>query len=163
MITANRRYPPLALLSKPPPDLKSSSNTVSQLTHPSDTDAAALASPTGAKGIGIPATPGHWQFGVTDASAYEDGYNSEGQPAPWEGPDIIDPNNLMLFEDPLQVGFPPFPPLEPIVKNVVQNLLGVPHMLKLKVEEMKKELKNRGLLITWNKKELQQRLEAVVV
>ena len=36
-------------------------------------------------------------------------------------------------------------------------------MLKLKVEEMKKELKNRGLLITWNKKELQQRLEAVVV
>ena len=66
----------------------------------------------------------------------------KGQPAPWEVTDIIYPNYLMSFEDHFLVDFTPFLPLEPIFKNVTQIFLGIPHMLKLKFEDMRKELNN---------------------
>ena len=65
--------------------------------------------------MGILRTPKHLQLGVTDDIAYEDSYNYERQLYPWEGTNIIGPNNLMFFEDTLLVGFPPFTLVDPIV------------------------------------------------
>ena len=134
--------PPNGTTLEYPPDLKSPSDTASQVTHPSDTAVDAPSSPIGAKDIGIPDMPEQRQFVINDASTFEEGYNSEGQIAPWEGPDLLYPNNLLLFEDHFLVGFPPFSLVRPIFENISQNLHWVPQMLKPKVENIKKELKN---------------------
>ena len=61
------------------------------------------------------------------------------------------------------MGFPSFTPVQTIFKNVAQNLRGVPHMLKLKVDELNNELKKSGLPIKGNKKKIHQLFEAEMI
>ena len=122
--------------------------------HFSDTVSADLTLPIGAKDMEILETPEHCKFFVANDSAYEDGHNSERQPFPWDDLDLIDPNNFMLSDDYLLASFPPFPPMDPIVKNVTHNFLCVPQILKLNIEELKKQLNKHVLSIKGNNKDI---------
>ena len=63
-------------------------------------------------------------------SAYEYGYDSEGQSSTCVIPDLVKPNGLVLFENPLLVVFLPFPPLDPIFENFAQKFMGATRMPK---------------------------------
>ena len=120
---------------------------------------AALSSPIGATDLGLPRTPESLVIKPVDEAAIDEGYDSEGLRAPWEEAEVLDLDGPELDEAPLPVGLPPLPPVVGTPQNVAEKSLMVEEVEKLKVTELKTELKRRGMSTSGKKEQLQVRLK----
>ena len=139
--------------------LKSPSDTISQLSQASTGGLAQLSSPIGLKDIGSPETPQARLVKAIDETAFENGYDSEGQRGPWEESQGIEFDDLELNEDDLPIGSPPSWVAVPSPENVAQKLCTVEDVLQMKVIELKTEIKLRGLSANGKKDALVARLK----
>ena len=138
--------------------VNSPSDTISQLSQGSSRVGASLSSPLKAQDIGVPKTPPQRLVSSVDDALFLEGYDSDGLRAPWEeveGLDIDDPN---LDEEPLGIGSPHVSPPEADRQNVAENFTPPEDVCKMKVAELKTELKRRGCSVTGKKDELVERL-----
>ena len=96
---------------------------VSTLSKPSSHPGTPGTSKLTTNDIGLPVTPEGRVVKPIDEAAIDEGYDSEGLPAPWEGigEEIFDgPEEV---EAPLPIGQDTVPPAEAIAKNVAQKIL----------------------------------------
>ena len=85
---------------------KSPSDNISQLSQTSASGLASFSSPIGAKDIGVPRTPEVRVVRPTDESAIDQGYDSDGLRAPWEGSKELNFDGPEVEEQPLPCGPP---------------------------------------------------------
>ena len=100
---------------------KSPSDTISQLSQVSAGANPSFSSPLRATDIGVPRTPEVRVIRQTDEAANDDGYDSEGLRAPWEGCQELDFDGAEAMEESLPVGPPPSLPPLPSPENFAQN------------------------------------------
>ena len=126
---------------------KSSFDSISQLSPPSAVGGDSFSSPIGTKDIGQPRTPEGRVLVAIDEDAIDQGYDSDGQGAPWVGINediLVGPE---VEEDPLPIGPRPSSPVVPSPEIVAKKVPTIDEVVKMKVVDLKTELKKRGLCI----------------
>ena len=139
--------------------VKSPSDTISQLSQPSGGGRASLSSPLGAKDIGIPKTPPQRHISSVDEALFDLGYDSDGLRPPWHDTEALDFDGPDLREEPLRFGPAPVLPPEPDRQNVAEKNITDDDVAKMAVSALKTELKNRGISVKGKKEELKIRLK----
>ena len=143
--------PPAVNIVEVSNQLRSPSDTVSQLSQPSTSLVAAISSPLGAKDVGQPMTPEGRLIKPIDETAIDQGYDSDGLRAPWEGAEEVSLDDPELEESPLPFGSSASLPREPSPENVAEKSITMDEVMKMKVPELREELKKRGLSTKGNK------------
>ncbi len=116
----------------------------------------------------MPETPEHRVLTSTDIELAEDGYDTDGQPAPWDSNEIECGNDLIAEESPLPDEMPVGSNEEAVGGNpnptvtVEVSMLSIEDMMKMKVLELRDELKKRRLNTHGNKAELQGRMKGAI-
>ena len=87
--------------------VRSPSDTISQLSQASVGGLASLSSPIGAKDIGLPKSPQRRVIEPVDENAIDKGYDSDGLRAPWEDGEDLNFDGPDAQEEPLPFGSPP--------------------------------------------------------
>ena len=96
---------------------RSSSDTISQLSQSSTGVIPLVSSPITGEDIGVLRTPEVRVVAPIDNEAIEEGYDSDGLRAPWEGVDEVDGDGSDLQEESLPIGAPPLSPEGPLQQN----------------------------------------------
>ena len=149
--------------------LQSPSDNISQLTTPTRSHAPSLSSPLRPIDIGVPPTPPENTLIPVDAVACEEGFDSDGEQAPWLAAPLPDFNDPTLEEDelPLEVDEETtlFMSVEAAIfsqPDTVTPTLTQVEIERMKVGELKVELSKRGLPVRGLKKALVERLQKAV-
>ena len=137
---------------------KSSTDTVSNLTEASSGGVVQFSSPIREADVGQPLTPEGRLILPIDEEAIDQGYDSDGCRAPWEGKDEEILNAVELEEDPLPTAPPPSLPLEVTPEIFAEKMCTPEEVKSMKVNEVKTELKKRGLSIKGKKNKIVKRL-----
>ena len=140
----NEDVPPSVSVVECANTLKSPSDTISQLSQASSGARGSFSSPLKAADIGVPRTPEIRVIKPINDEANDHGYDSDGQRAPWEEGIELDFNGPEVEEDHLPVEAPSVTPEVPLAKNFEETLT-TEEVQKLKVNELKRELKKRGM------------------
>ena len=157
--------PPLPPLPPPVTDIQqlgSPSDTVSHLTQQSVAETATFSSPLKASDIGVPESPAQRVVLPVNEDAYEEGYDSDCLRPPWEEADGLDFDVRQAEEAPLPSGSPPVIPEVNQDENVAEKIIGPDEVGKMKVPELREELKKRGLSFKGNKTDLVSRLNKAI-
>ena len=93
----------------------------SQLSDPSSSGVSALKSHLKPNDVGIPTTPEGRAMVPIDERAIDDGYDSDGQRAPWEEGKSTNLDGPEEEEEPLPFGPGASLSVEPIAKNVAEK------------------------------------------
>ena len=137
-------------------------NTIIDVPVPLEVGLDALSSPITEKDMGIPMSPDERQVVVVDDALYDEGYDSDGEPPPWEGVDLIENEIVGAEEECLPDSATPIPAIAAPPENVAQFSLTVDEMMKMKVGELQDALQKRGLSRKGQKKVLQERLKDAI-
>ena len=154
--------PPLPPL--PPPldeiqDFNSPSDTISHLSQSLGSARSVFSSPLKPIDIGVPKTPEQRNVIPVNEDAYEDGYDSDGLPPPWSEDHSALFDEREANEASLPVGPVPNTPRVNQDENVAENIITEAEIEKMVVNELKEELKKRGLPVRGKKEELIIRLK----
>ena len=139
--------------------VRSPSDTISQLSQASFGGVASLSSPIGAKDIGLPKSPQRRVIKPIDETAIDKGYDSDGLRPPWEDGEELNFDGPDVQEEPLPFGSPPSSPRVTSPQNVAEKMCTMEEAEKMKVEELKVELRKRGLPVAGKKIVLLERLK----
>ena len=141
---------------------------ISTITEPSNIDHSSSSSNAAAVSTGIPKTPERRQLDTDNIRDGEDGYDSDGQPAPWvsiqedvEGFEVAEEEVLPEGEDDIDDsdGVESTPnPTNMSNENEV-SMISMEALMAMKVLELREELKKRGLNVHGKKEELRNRLK----
>ena len=142
--------------------LKSPSDTISQLSQASSGARGSFSSPLRAADIGVPRTPEIRVIKHTNEEANENGYDSDGLRAPWEEGIELDFDGPEVQEAPLPIEPPPVLPEVHLPKIIAEKNLTPDEVMKMKVIEIKSELKKRGLSCIGLKEVLIARLNEAI-
>jgi hypothetical protein len=147
------------------------SPAISALTDPSVAAASTSTAQIQSISTGIPKTPERRQILVQNINEGEEGYDSDGQPAPW----VDNEEEVEGFEVAIEVTVPdkednevghggdgPSPNPTNTSLPVSTNVLSIEDMMKLKVLELRSELKRRNLSVFGKKGELRNRLRDAI-
>ena len=140
----------------------SSWGDVSQLSHPSSSAVPTLTSPLKASDTGVPTTPEGRVIQAINEDQIDQGYDSDGQRPPWEGCEGVIFDGPEEEEEPLPLEAEPSLPEGGIAESFAENTITIEEVLKMKVSELKSELKNRGLDTKGKKPELVSRLKEAI-
>ena len=140
-------------------DDQSPPDSVSKLSEPSLGEMPSLSSPIGAKDLGLPVTPESRVLKPLDEGAMEEGYDSEGLRGPWEEGEVVDFDGPELQESPLPTGASPFLPVVPPQEFSVEKINTTENMHKMKVTDLKSELKKRGLSTNGKKRRINGKIK----
>ncbi len=133
-------------------------DNVSQLSMPSIGAHASLSSPLRAKDHRVPSTPEGRLLKPIDEKAIDEGYDSDRLRAPWEETDPLDAEGPEQEEASLPFGSSSLVSLETPAENDAEKILSLDELRKLRVPELKNQLKSRGVYCIGKKEELIVRL-----
>ena len=128
--------------------VRSPSDTISQLSQASVGGLASLYLPIGAKDIGLPKSPQRRMIEPVDENAIDKGYDANGLRAFWEDGEELKFDGPDVQEEPLPFGSPPSSPREPSPQIDAEKMCTMEEAEKIKVEELKVKLKKRGLPVS---------------
>ena len=142
---------------------QTSPSAISQLTGPSTVDLNAATSPIGPQDTGIPPTPTRHVFNFVNDDLIDQGYDSDGQQAPWHNNEVEDYTEGNLKEsngsnDNEDDSPPPADNPNPNPTIFTREI-----MMKMNVHHLKDECKKRGLSVRGKKIELQERLNGALI
>ena len=160
--TGGLTSPPLNSTDEPSTPGPTPTNTTIEVPVPSDAGLDALSSPITEKDVGIPQSPAERCVVMHDDAGYDEGYDSDGMPAPWHEIDLIDDEEAGAEEVGLPDEIEPFEAEEVNPENRDAQVLRVEDMMKMNVRDLKVELMKRGLNQKGKKNELQVRLKAAI-
>ena len=157
--------PPLPSLNQPIESIQvaqTPTDDMSQLTGPSMCTRSASRTPLQSKDHGIPKTPEKRSFGMVSDELYSEGYDSDGQRAPWEGVIVEDyeEEELIAVEEDIQND--DTATSDPPVTSPNPTVLTEEMVDRMKVTELKDHLKRRGASIKGKKAELIKRLKEAI-
>ena len=161
----SKEMPPLPPSEAPPNEIQaftSPQETMSLVSGPSSNGKTSFSSPLKAVDLGVPETPEQRQLIDVDGMDIEDGYDSDGLQAPWEGSKLAIFDLREAEESPLPFGPPPVSSEVPPVQNVAEKILTVEDVPKMKVSDINRELKLRGLVVRGKKADLVIRLQEAI-
>ena len=138
-------------------ELTSPSDTISHLSQPSVVGTTNFSLPLKATDIGIPKSPVQRVVLPVNEEVYEEGYDSDCYHAPWEGSEEVNFEIREAEEEPLPSG-PTLGTPVPSEDNHDEKMVSIDDASKMKVSELREELKKRGLSSKGNKIELLSRL-----
>ena len=153
--------------SNPPPDqvqaFQSPCDDISQLTGDSNPAPPPVPSPIGPADQGIPKTPERRVINSISEELFEEGYDSDGQRAPWEGivEEDYDGEDAVGETERTESTIEPAPLATHPSPNPTN--LTVAAVMQMKMKELKDELVKRGLSVRGRKRELQDRLKEGIV
>ena len=153
--------PPVSIVQQPNKK-QSPSSEISNLTSPPDRQCTTFQSPIRSPDVGQPKTPEGRLVEPINEEAIDNGYDSDGLQAPWVGNQLQSPDQIEAEEEALPFGSPPSLPAEAPLENFAQKILSSESIDKLKVNELKLELKKRGMNAKGKKEELVLRLKEAV-
>ena len=148
--------------STPQQPPNSSTGSLSQLSDASYSVGTSITSQLGSEDIGLPLSPARRVLSECHEDLYDTGYDSEGQRAPW-----LESNPIENEAEDAQEATLPGENDELVEVDVVfpiepSGLLTVDAMEGMKVLELKKALKDRGIDSKGNKSVLKERLKAAI-
>ena len=133
------RLPPPVNVVKVNNQVKSPSDTITQLSQASSGARATLSSPLRAADIGVPKTPPQILIAPVDDALIEQGYDSDGRRLQWKKTKDLDFDGPELEEEAVRFDPPPLSPVEPIQENVAKNLVIVENVHTMIVNQLKDE------------------------
>ena len=157
--------PPLPPLNQPTESIQVAQeppDTMSQLTDPSLLPPTPLRAVLGPTDHGIPNSPEQRAVGIIDDDLYDNGYDSDGQRAPWEGIVVEDYGDEEVLEEGEATETAIAEEVEPAAGNPNPTVLTEADVMNMLVSELKTHLKNRALSVKGRKSELQERLKSAV-
>jgi hypothetical protein len=157
--TGGLTSPPLNSTDEPSTPTPTPTNTTIEVPGPLATGLDALSLPITEKDVGIPHSPAERCIVMHDDTGYDEGYYSDGMPAPWHDVDFIDNEEAGAEEDVLLDEIEPFAAEEMNPENRDAQVLRIEDMMYMKVSELKVELLKQGLNQKGKKNELQARLK----
>ena len=131
---------------------------LSPLSKGSEGNSTLFNSPISAKDTGVPPTPDGRVIKPLDEVAIDQGYDSDGLRAPWEDIEEIDIDDPCLEEESLPIERPAVSSEGPSEENVAEKIVSPDEVKKMKVTELKVELRKRGLAVRGKKEELVDRM-----
>ena len=159
--------PPDSITTAPPEQ----SPAISTLSDPSTLVTSAASMPNASISTGIPKTPERRSVNTDNMNEGEDGYDSDGQQAPWvgiegdvEGFEVEEEEVIPDGNDDIDHhgGVESNPnPTNPSPGNEV-SMISIEELMQLKVLELRAELKKRGLGIHGRKEDLRNRLKDAI-
>jgi len=157
--------PPLPPLNQPTESIQVAQeppDTMSQLTDPSLLPPTPLRPVLGPADHGIPNSPEQRAIGIIDDDLYDNGYDSDGQRAPWEGIVVEDYGDEEVLEEGEATETAITEEAEPAAGTPNPTVLTEADVMNMLVSELKTHLKNRALSVKGRKSELQERLKSAV-
>ncbi len=142
---------------------QSMNDDVSQLTGDPIQVPASIQSPIGPADHGIPKTPERRVIDRISNECFEEGYDSDGQRAPWEGIEEEEYGEEEAIGDVEGDCDCIHPTLLPPDASPNPTILTIDSVMQMKVKELKDELLKRGISVRGKKVELQERLKEAVV
>ena len=138
--------------------LKSTSDTISQLSQSSAGLETSFSSPVKRHDCGVLRTPEVRVIAPTNEVANDLGYDSDGLQGPWEGCKELNFDDLDELGEALPIVPPPVSPEESCQENVAEKKTTVDDARKMNVAQLRDALKKRGLTKSGNKSQLLSRL-----
>jgi hypothetical protein len=133
-------------------------DNASQLSLPSIAAASSLASPLKPNDLGVPTSPEGRVLIPINEIAIDDGYNLNSLCTPWEGIEPIELDGPDQEEDPLPFGSAPLAAVETPAEFDTEKIVTLDELRKLKVADLREQLKSCGVYSACKKEELVMRL-----
>lgn len=158
----NQPLPPLNAPIQQIQASNTSPDNVSEVTEPSNQASSTATTQIGPQDQGQPKTPERLVINSTNNELVEEGYDSDGLRAPWEGNEEEDYSEEELLHVMQTAESGGDVPVVEAMGNPNPTVLTEAAMVSMKVSELKEELKKRALSTRGNKREILQRLKDAV-